>query len=84
MLALLPIIGGFLLGWLAPRRTALLLQTLFCAVAIAVVTMTAPDHGGEYGDVLWIAPVLVIVSAGAVLVGLRVGRPSRHAPSPQQ
>ena len=31
MFALLPLVGGLLLGWLAPRRTAVALEVVFYA-----------------------------------------------------
>ena len=45
MLAVLPIVGGVLLGWLASRRVAILLQLVFVAVASAAIIGSAPDHG---------------------------------------
>ena len=76
MFALLPVIGGLLAGWLAPRKVAIALQILFYAVAVTVLTVSAPDHGGDYGDIVWIAPALAIVSTGTFLVGLWLGRRS--------
>ncbi|MEY2518141.1 MAG: hypothetical protein QOJ89_5505 [bacterium] len=84
MFALLPILGGPLLGWLAPRKTAVALQLALYAVAIAVLTSTAPDHGGSYRDVLWIAPALAVVSAAALLLGFRFGRSAHHPSAPQR
>ena len=72
MLALLPVLGGLLAGWLAPRRTAILLQLLFYALAVTGLTLSAPDHGGTYGDALWIAPALAVLSVGSLLVGFRL------------
>jgi hypothetical protein len=77
MFALLPVIGGLLAGWLAPRKLAIALQVLFYAAAAALLTMSAPDHGGDYGDVFWIAPALAVISAVTLLVGLRLGRRAR-------
>jgi hypothetical protein len=73
MFALLPLVGGLLLGWLAPRRTAIAGQTLFCVIAIAVLAITAPDHGGEHADVLWIAPAVVAASVLTLLLGFWFG-----------
>jgi hypothetical protein len=84
MFALLPLIGGPLLGWLAPRRTAILLQIVLWAVAVAVLTITAPDHGGGYRDIVWIAPVLAVASAGALMLGFWFGRPGRRSAAPLQ
>ena len=74
MFALLPLIGGVLAGWLAPRRTAIVLQVLFYLVAVAALTVSAPSHGGDHGDIVWIAPALAVVSAGTLLIGLWLGR----------
>ena len=74
MVALLPLVGGVLLGWFAQRRTAIALQVVICAIAIAILTGTAPDHGGAYRDILWIGPLLVVASAGTLLLGLWCGR----------
>jgi hypothetical protein len=76
MFALLPLLGGLLAGWLAPRKTAVALQVLFYAVAVAMLTVSAPDHGGHYRDILWIAPVLAAVSACALLLGFWCARAS--------
>jgi len=79
LFALLPVIGGLLLGWLAPRRTAITAQVVLFAVAATMVTLSAPDHGGGYGDVVWIAPGLAIASTATLLLGLRLGGSSpRH------
>jgi hypothetical protein len=78
MFALLPLAGGLLLGWLAPRRTAVALEVVFYIVAVTILTSTAPDHGGEYRDIAWIAPALAIASAGALLLGMRFGRAGRR------
>ena len=79
MFALLPLLGGPLLGWLAPRRTAIQLQILLYALAVIVLTLTAPEYGGHYQDALWIAPALALLSAGALLFGFWLARvrPSR-------
>ena len=84
MFALLPLIGGLLAGWLAPRKLAIALQILFYIVALTVLTLTAPDHGGDYGDIVWIAPALALVSIVTLLIGLWLGgrRANRHAAQP--
>ena len=74
MFALLPLIGGFLAGWLAPRKVAIALQIVFYAVAVIVLTLTAPEHGGDYADAAWIAPTLAVVSALTLYAGLWLGR----------
>jgi len=84
MFALLPLIGGLLAGWLAPRKLAIALQILFYIVALTVLTLTAPDHGGDYGDIVWIAPALALVSTVTLLIGLWLGgrRANRRAAQP--
>jgi hypothetical protein len=74
MFALLPLIAGILLGWLAPRRVAIVAQVLCYAIAVTILTLTAPDHGGRYLDVVWIAPVLAVVSVATLLIGLWLAR----------
>jgi hypothetical protein len=76
MFALLPIVGGLLAGWLAPRKIAIALEVVFYAVAVAMLTASAPDHGGHYSDIAWIAPGLAVVSAGALLLGLWLAKRS--------
>lgn len=69
MFLLLPLMGGALAGWLAPKRTAIALQVVFAIVAATVVTLSAPKHGSDYGIVVWVVPITIVVSA----VGLGVG-----------
>ena len=84
MFALLPIVGGVLAGWLASRRVAVVLQIVFYAVAVTMLTISAPDHGGTYRDLAWIAPALAVVSGLALVAGLWLGRrgASRGAAKP--
>jgi hypothetical protein len=74
MFALLPLIGGLLLGWLAPRKVAVALQVLLFAIAITILTDSAPDHGGSYRDGLWIGPALAVVSVATLLAGFWLQR----------
>ena len=52
-----------------PRRTAIALQVLFAVVAAVVVTASAPEHGADYGIVVWVVPITIVVS----VVGLALG-----------
>jgi hypothetical protein len=74
MFALLPLIGGVLLGWLAPRRVAIPAQVLLFGIAITMLTLSAPDHGASYRDSLWVGPGLAIVSAGTLFAGFWLAR----------
>jgi hypothetical protein len=79
MFALLPILGGLLAGWRASPRTAIALQAVFYVVAVTMITLSAPDHGRSYRDMILIAPALAVISIATLLIGLRLGRSSRHA-----
>lgn len=72
--ALLPIVGGVLLGWLAPRGFAIVGQIAFFGVAITVLTISAPAHHAHYSDSLWLGPALAVVSAGTLLLGMWLAR----------
>lgn len=74
MFALLPLIGGIILGLLAPRRLAIALQVVFFAVAAIAMTASAPDHGGTYADAYWLVPLLAVVSAATLALGLWIAR----------
>lgn len=79
MFLLLPLIGGLLAGWLAPKRTAILLQAAFAVIAATVVTASAPQHGADYGIVVYVVPLTVVVSVAALYVGFLLRR--RRAPA---
>jgi hypothetical protein len=74
MFLLLPLVGGVLAGWLAPRRTAIALQVAFAVIAATVVTLSAPKHGADYGIVVWVVPITVVVSVIGLCLGLLVRR----------
>ena len=69
MFLLLPLVGGVLAGWLASKRTAIVLQVAFTVVAVTVVTLSAPSHGAGHGIVVWVVPIAILVA----LVGLTLG-----------
>ena len=73
MFAVLPIVGGILLGWLASRRLAIVLQIVFVAIASFVVIDSAPKHGHTSASMWWIAPVLALVGALSLVLGFWVG-----------
>jgi hypothetical protein len=74
MFALLPLVGGLILGLLARRRIAIALQVVFVAVAAVAMTLSAPDHGGTYTDAFWLVPILALVSAATLGAGLWIAR----------
>ncbi|WP_433044891.1 hypothetical protein [Dactylosporangium sp. CS-033363] len=74
MFAILPIVGGVLLGRFAPRGIAIAVQVVLWAVAAAMLTATAPDHGGSYSDAWLVVPALAVVSALTLLAGLWLRR----------
>ncbi len=74
MSLLLPLLGGVLAGWLAPKRTAILLQVAFAVIAATVVTASAPSHGEDYGIVVYVVPITVVVSVAALYAGFLLRR----------
>lgn len=74
MSLLLPLLGGVLAGWLAPKRTAIFLQVAFAVVAAAVVTASAPLHGADYGIVVYVVPLTIVVSIAALCAGFWLRR----------
>jgi hypothetical protein len=69
MFAVLPLVGGVLLGWLASRRVAILVQIVFVAIASAVIIGSAPDHGHTSASLWWLPPVLLVLGALSLLAG---------------
>jgi hypothetical protein len=74
MFLLLPLIGGVLAGWLASKRTAITLQIAFAVVAASVVTASAPKQGADYGIVVWVVPITIVVSTIGLSLGFLVRR----------
>jgi uncharacterized membrane protein YidH (DUF202 family) len=74
MFAVLPLVGGMILGLLARRRTAIALQVVLFAIAAIAMALSAPDHGGSYTDAFWLVPILVLVSAVTLGAGLWIAR----------
>ena len=74
MFLLLPLVGGVLAGWLASKRTAITLQVAFAVVAASVVTASAPLHGADYGIVVWVIPITIVVSFIGLSLGFLVRR----------
>jgi hypothetical protein len=79
MFTLLPVIGGFLVGWLAPRRTATLAEVALFAVGAVVFVLSAPHHNTSYLEgTLFCIPVAA-VSAATTALGMWVRRRRAHA-----
>jgi hypothetical protein len=77
MFLLLPLIGGIVASWLAPKRVAIIIQVALVVVATVAVTLTAPDHGRSYSDVVFIAPLALVVGLVAYFLGRWLGRRRR-------
>jgi hypothetical protein len=69
MFAILPLLGGLLLGRFTTVRVAVTTQCVFFAIAAAVLVATAPDHGASHLDGLWLSLVLAPLSALTVFLG---------------
>jgi len=69
MTAILPLLGGLLLGRFAPARVAIALQVVFYALAAAALIATAPDHGGSHTDGVLLSLVLAPLSALTYFIG---------------
>jgi hypothetical protein len=77
MFALLPVLGGFLVGWLAPRRIAVPAEIALFAVGAVVFVLSSPNHGTSYLDGTLLCIPVAAVSAGTTALGLWLRR--RHA-----
>ncbi|MDT3440287.1 MULTISPECIES: hypothetical protein [unclassified Pseudofrankia] len=69
MTAILPLLGGLLLGRFAAIRVAVGIQIALYAVAAASLILTAPDHGGSYTDGVLLSLVLAPLSALTFFLG---------------
>lgn len=76
MFAILPLVGGVLAGWKLHQRAAIATQIALWAIAVTVLTLTAPQHGASYSTGLVIGPALAVVSAGTLALGFVVSRRS--------
>ncbi len=74
MFTLLPVLGGFLVGWLAPRRTAVLAEIALFAVGAVVFVLSAPHHGTTYLDSTLLCIPVAAVSAGTTALGMWLRR----------
>jgi hypothetical protein len=70
MFALLPVLGGFLLGWLAPRRIALPVEIALFVIGATVFVLSSHSHNTtDLEGTLFCIPIAV-VSAGTTLLGM--------------
>jgi drug/metabolite transporter (DMT)-like permease len=70
MSAVLPLLGGLLLGrFVANRRVAIAVQVAFFAIAATVLIASAPSHGASHGEGLLLAVILAPVSAATLALG---------------
>ena len=79
MFAILPLLGGFLLGRFASRRVAITGQTIFYALAAAVIIVTSPAHHASHSSGAILALVLAPLSAASVLGGFFWQRHAQQA-----
>jgi hypothetical protein len=69
MFAILPLLGGFLVGRFMTRRAAIAVQIVFYAIATLVLVATSPTHGATHTSGALLALILLPLSAGALLLG---------------
>ncbi len=81
MFLLLPLIGNFLAGRLAPRRVAIPVAVVLFLVAATVFTSTAPRHDTSYADALILCLPAAVVCAGTLLLGMWLRRRTDAAAS---
>jgi hypothetical protein len=70
MFAIIPLITGVALGLTAPRRTAIIAQIVFYALAAAVLIGTAPSHDATHGEGALLALALLPLAALSLGAGL--------------
>jgi hypothetical protein len=69
MAVVLPLIGGVLLGRFVEWTWAVVGQAALAVIAIVVLTLTAPEHGGSYNDAVVITAIVVLLSALTLFLG---------------
>lgn len=70
MSAVLPLLGGLLLGrFVDNRRVAIAVQAVFYAISAAALIVSAPSHGSTYGVGVLLAAILVPVSVATFWLG---------------
>ena len=69
MFALLPVLGGLILGRFCPARPAIGIQVALYGIAAAVLIATAPEHGASRTSGIWLSMALAPLSALTVFIG---------------
>jgi hypothetical protein len=70
MFLLLPLLGGFLAGWLAPRRIAVPVEIVLFAVGGLMFVLSAPQHDASYASSVLICLPVALVCAGTTALGM--------------
>jgi hypothetical protein len=81
MIAIIPLITGVALGLTAPRRTAIIAQVVFYAIAAAVLVATAPQHDATRAQGALLALVLLPLAALSLGAGLRIRSHREQSPA---
>ena len=74
MFALLPVLGGFLLGWLAPRRIAIPVEIALFIVGGIIFVLSAHRHDTTYLHSAVLCLPIAVVSAGTMVLGMWLRR----------
>ncbi|HWB38600.1 MAG TPA: hypothetical protein VHA75_21485 [Rugosimonospora sp.] len=74
MFLLLPLVGGFLAGWLAPRRVAVLVGIVLFAIGATVFVVSGPGHDTSYRESVLICVPAALVSVGTTALGMWLRR----------
>lgn len=70
MSAVLPLLGGLLLGrFVADRRLAIATQVIFFLVAAGVLVASAPSHDSSHAQGALLAAILAPVSVATLALG---------------
>ncbi len=70
MFLLLPLIGGFVAGLLAPRRIAIPITAVLFAIGATFFILSAPDHDATYVSSALVCVAVALVTAGTAALGL--------------
>jgi hypothetical protein len=72
VIAIIPLITGIALGLTTPRRTAVIAQVVFYALAAAVLVASAPQHDATRAQGAVLALVLLPLAALSLGAGLLI------------